>query len=374
MPPRRALDGGRIDLELLQNAYDQRAFDGVGRGEAEFFSPRSPQPDRWRKHASSARYVRDIPGLFFGTTTSRVLPIITLLAVFSSLVELYSYVSARTPELPEVQLPAAPFEFTAPLLGLLLVFRTNSSYLRFAGSGRAIQNITGSLCNFTRQLLTWSDGENPRAAAEVDRIIELVVAYHCWLLNVYLHSQEDYPEGGEALAKLNTRLGRPADSALTPAQAHVLLAWEAHQLPHLTPFQRKDMDQALVAVTREVASCEQLLRTPIPLAYTRSLLRFLWIWLTLLPFSLVKTFTDFGKGTWWEGQPLYVVPVVTCFIGLLFLSLEDIAVQLEEPFVVQREQLRRLSGWFRQDADEMRDAVRHLEEAAAPRGGGARSR
>jgi len=353
--------GGGIDLELLQDAYDQSAFDGVGRGEARFFESRAFDSKQWQQHASSARYVRDIPGLFWGITSSRVMPIITLLAVFSSFVELYSFAAARTPELPEVQLPAAPFEFTAPLLGLLLVFRTNSSYLRYAAASRAIQNITGSLHSYVRQLLTWSDGETQSSAADVDHIIELAVAYHCWLLSMYLHVQKDGHEGNKALAKLNTWLGRPVDSPLTPAQVHVLLAWEAHQLPHLTAFQRKDMDQALVAVTKELACCEQLLRTPIPLAYTRSLLRFLWLWLTLLPFSLVKTFTDFGKGTWWEGQPLYVVPAVTCFIGLLFLSLEDIAVQIEEPFVVHRRQLRRLSKWFRQDADEMRSVVRHLE-------------
>merc|ERR1712113_188726 len=107
--------------------------------------------------------------------------------------------------------------------------------------------------------------------------------------------------------------------------------------------------------------CDQLLRTPIPLAYTRSLLRFLWLWLTLLPFSLVRTFTDFGKGTWWEGKPLVVVPVVTVFIGLGFLSLEDIAVQIEEPFMVQRLKLQRLSEWFEQDAAEMQALTAQLQ-------------
>ncbi|CAK0843317.1 unnamed protein product [Prorocentrum cordatum] len=173
-------------------------------------------------------------------------------------------------------------------------------------------------------------------------------------------------EGAAARAALNDRLGRPAGAPLTPAQVQVLLSWEINQLPHLTVFQRKDMDQCLlVAVTRELADCEQLLRSPIPVAYTRSLLRFLWLWLTLLPFALILTFTDFNKETFWEGQPLFIVPITVGFIALVFLSLEDIAVQIEEPFVVNRRQLQRLATWFRQDADGMRDVVRALEAAPA---------
>jgi len=337
------------------------SFDAVGEGESAFFVPQGFNAKQWRDHASLSRFVLDIPGLFFGTTTSRVLPVIFLIGSLASFVELYSYFAARRAELPEVQLPAAPFELTAPLLGLLLVFRTNSSYLRFNASSLAMQQITGDLASLVRQLLTWSDGEQQRTS-DVDRIIDLVVQYHCWLCTCYLVPQEVQPEGRRASAALNARMGRPCSARLTPAHMHTLLSWEINQLPHLTVFQRKDMDQCLlVSVTRELARCEQMLRTPIPLAYTRSLLRFLWLWLTLLPFSLVKTFMDFGKGTWWEGQPLYIVPFVTCFIALLFLSLEDIAVQIEEPFFVQRRQLRQLAEWFKNDAEEMRSTISHLE-------------
>lgn len=361
--------GGYRPLGAYKEAFDpafwvelseQSAFDGLGVGEARFAETRGFNHKQWRKHASSARFLRDLPGLLFGLTTARVLPIISLLVVFSSVVELYSFVAARNASVPEIQLPAAPFEFTAPLLGLLLVFRTNASYVRYAKATTVIHEITGDLRSLVRQLLTWSDGETERPAA-VDRIIDQIEAYHCWLLTGYLVMEEG-PEGGGARAALNAHLGRPPEASLTPAQVHVLLSWEFNHLPHMTVFQRKDLDQCLlVGITRRLATCEQLLRTPIPLAYTRSLLRFLWLWLTLLPFSLVKTFTDFGKGTWWEGQPLYIVPLATTFIAIFFLSLEDIAVQLEEPFVLQRIQFKRWTQWFRHDISDMRDAVRYLE-------------
>ena len=83
-----------------------------------------------------------------------------------------------------------------------------------------------------------------------------------------------------------------------------------------------------------LAKCEKMLRTPIPLGYTRYTVRFLWIWLTLLPFALVRTFKDFGAGTWWEDKPQPVLVLAMFFIGFIFLSIEDIAVQIEEPFAI----------------------------------------
>jgi predicted membrane chloride channel (bestrophin family) len=355
-----------LDAKFWQEFSDTVAFDGLGRVEAEFFEERSFDHGRWRKHASASRYLRDLPGLFIGTTTNRVWPVLVALLIFSSGVELYSYLAARRPSLVELELPVEPFEFTSPLLGLLLVFRTNSSYLRYVMGCRSVQKITGELSSLIRQLLTWSDGQTKRPAADVDRIIDLTVAYHCWLLNAYLVARElpegPCEEGAAAQSALNQRLGRPAGAPLTPAQIQTLISWEINQLQHLTVFQRKDMDQCLlVGVGRELADCEQLLRSPIPVAYTRSLLRFLLVWLTLLPFALIKTFTDFNKGTFWEGQPLFIVPLTVGFIALVFLSLENIAVQIEEPFVVNKVQLQKLAEWFRQDSEDMRNVVRAME-------------
>jgi len=62
-----------------------------------------------------------------------------------------------------------------------------------------------------------------------------------------------------------------------------------------------------------------LLRTPIPLSYTRHTCRFLLVWLFVLPFTMVQTL---GWG---------VVPA-TGLISMLLLGIEEIGVQIEEPF------------------------------------------
>ena len=43
----------------------------------------------------------------------------------------------------------------------------------------------------------------------------------------------------------------------------------------------------------------------------------------------MRTFADFGVGTWWEDKPQPVLVLAMLFIGFIFLSIEDIAVQIE---------------------------------------------
>jgi predicted membrane chloride channel (bestrophin family) len=90
-------------------------------------------------------------------------------------------------------------------------------------------------------------------------------------------------------------------------------------------------------VTDALGTCEAFLRTPIPLGYTRYSVRFLWVWLTMLPFALTRTYNGFQLGTWWEGKVDEPWPLVVASVGLIgsvLLSIEDIAVQIEEPFAV----------------------------------------
>lgn len=46
------------------------------------------------------------------------------------------------------------------------------------------------------------------------------------------------------------------------------------------------MDESITMFTDTCGACERLLRTPLPLGYTRHTSRFLVLWLTLLPWSL----------------------------------------------------------------------------------------
>ena len=116
----------------------------------------------------------------------------------------------------------------------------------------------------------------------------------------------------------------------------------------------------LVKVADALARGERVLRTPIPLGYTRYAIRFLWLWLTLLPFALTRTFADFGAASvWWEGKAQPVLVLAMLLIGFIFLSIEDIAVQIEEPFAILP--LEQHAAWLERDAEQMKRVLQHHE-------------
>mmetsp|Transcript_24279 Transcript_24279/g.77936 ORF Transcript_24279/g.77936 Transcript_24279/m.77936 type:complete len:307 (-) Transcript_24279:368-1288(-) len=83
--------------------------------------------ERWNVHRSAGRYGRLLIGILFGVTTRRIGVTVSLLVAFSGLVDVYSTMARASSMMPEVELPLTPFELTAPVLGLLLVFRTDAA-------------------------------------------------------------------------------------------------------------------------------------------------------------------------------------------------------------------------------------------------------
>ena len=77
-------------------------------------------------------------------------------------------------------------------------------------------------------------------------------------------------------------------------------------------------------------TCERIFTSPVPLVYTRHTARFLSCWLLLLPLALWEPF-----GTSWTpfGSDLAVVPATT-LVAIFFFGIEELAVQLEEPFSI----------------------------------------
>jgi hypothetical protein len=105
--------------------------------------------ERWQKHRSTSRYALLIPGVLVGATTKRISTTVAGLVVFSILVGIYNDMAAGGAEtalglLPILRLPLTPFELTAPVLGLLLVFRTDTSNDRF-NDGCTSRRVNGVL-------------------------------------------------------------------------------------------------------------------------------------------------------------------------------------------------------------------------------------
>ena len=255
--------------------------------------------DRWEVHRSSSRYTRIVLGVLFGKTTQRIAPVVLLVVLFSTAVFSYNDVFLPATQLsiekfaryPELELPLTPFELTAPVLGLLLVFRTDTAYDRFNEGSQLAWEITASMRTHVRRLLAFT-GTGSFSPQERDAARDLIDAssqLHGLLMNQYLRSTQ-YLNADEQQQLvdaqtnvLSAALGVDAQSAdhaelralaiadrniqtVTPYLClNAITLGCAQRLPGLTDQERIALDDCLMTVSTDLSKCEKIISTPIPL-------------------------------------------------------------------------------------------------------------
>lgn len=332
--------------------------------------------DRWEQHRSTDRYGRLLIGLVAGVTTRRIFTFVAALVGFSAFVQIYDNMAADMQILPELQLPLTPFELTAPVLGLLLVFRTNSAYDRFNVGSDATWRITSRCRSVIRQLVAYIDADEVSVEERHSclQLCDAVVTLHEYLMLEYLREDGGVLREQLGLGQVETSASRldraldlpPRANGLPPTPWVAMTALQksiARELP-LDVNERLAIDSQFSEVTSALSACEKVLRTPIPLGYTRYTVRFLFLWLFLLPFALVRKFSEFGIGTWWEDKPQPVLVIAMLFISIIFLSIEDIGVQIEEPFAILP--LQKHHSWLWRDAEQMKDLLKFRPPRSVP--------
>ncbi|MCY1078974.1 bestrophin family protein [Archangium lansingense] len=214
----------------------------------------------------------------------------------------------------KVDVPATGHTLAGTVLSLLLVFRTNSSYDRF-WEGR---KLWGGIVNETRNLL--------RAAALNIRSPDLLRRLAAWTAV--------YPYAVTRVLRRGGGLG-PAAAVLPPAEIERVMASrnaglavalrmsavvaEARQLGFISDIVQMEIDRNVHLLIDYQGGCERIVKTPLPFAYMLHLRRTLIVFILGLPFALVESF---GWAT---------VPVIL-LIAHTFLGIEEIGVEIEEPF------------------------------------------
>jgi predicted membrane chloride channel (bestrophin family) len=107
----------------------------------------------------------------------------------------------------------------------------------------------------------------------------------------------------------------------------------------------REMDEQLQRLCAAFGASERILRTPIPTSFTRHTSRVMAMWVLALPFGMYPLM-----------GPYFTIPVcvLTSFAGL---GIEDIGVQLEEPFDVLP---------LRQYSDGIFDSINQTERNYRP--------
>lgn len=262
-------------------------------------------PHDWRSH------LLDIRGSMLPEIVGRV----ALCAGFSLVVTAVHQLLPRWFPWFSLSVPSTAHSLVGPALGLLLVFRTNSSYDRFWEGRRLWGGMVNECRNLARQA-------SAKLSAAPNQQRELIL----WTAS--------FPYAAMSALR-GTRTLAPSSSQLPPQEVQAVLAAQ-----HLPLAVARKMTQTVVAARDQqalsdhllmlidnnvnllvdyIGGCERIHRTPIPFAYMVHLRRAMILFCFTLPFALVGAFH------WWTIAATFL----TAFI---FFGIEEIGVEIEDPF------------------------------------------
>lgn len=277
----------------------------------------------WKKHRSSARYFRELTNLPRSGVIRGLIRQALLVSLFSSFIVGYNLLVElkffRHP-MPLLSFPALPFTLTSSSLGLLLVFRTNTAYARWREGRNYWSHISAKTFDVMRQSIVWmSDKET------VAKTIRYLVAFAKttkWHLTHRSNLRHLQDELNGILT--DTEISEIMVSKSKP-QFVLLRITRFLAAQNLIPNVQSHMDRGLIELGMALENCDRIYTTPIPLVYTRMTARFLVLWLITFPMTLYNEFCITKK---------WLVPIVSFMNSLFLLGIDDLGVQIEEPFSI----------------------------------------
>ncbi len=248
----------------------------------------------------------------------RLLPSMALMAVFTALVCYFDLVKGYY----KLEMPLTVHTLLGVVLGLVLVFRTNTAYERWWEGRR----LLGALVNAARNLALKLNAYLPQADyARRQQFVALISAY---ALAIPKHLRETLTV--QDLAMLSD-----AERACIQPAAHIPLAVMKLLLDKVQQL-RTDNDismeqflalsQNLNELIDTLGGMERIKKTPIPFSYAMLIKRFIAAYIFSLPFGLMR---DFG----------WAAVVIVPFIFYVMVGIEVIAEDIENPFGTDRDDL-----------------------------------
>ncbi|MEB3754285.1 bestrophin family protein [Acinetobacter sp. MD2(2019)] len=249
-----------------------------------------------------------------GTILPKVMPSLAVLTLISTVIAILTY--HNLVHVPTV--PVIGFTIFGVILSIFLGFRNNACYDRW-WEGR---KLWGTLIATARHLDRDSQILSP---ARRERVIHHVIVF-ANMLRDRLRHQTAHPEqliamtqlDSAAIQQLNQHLNAP-QYTLSQLQMELMQALKSAEISDILYSQ---LNQHIIEMGKVQAGCDRIASTPLPFAYSVLLNRTVYCFCFILPFSLGSIL-----GLW--------TPVLMGLIAYLFLGLDSLSAELEEPFGTQ---------------------------------------
>jgi ion channel-forming bestrophin family protein len=193
------------------------------------------------------------------------------------------------------------------ILGLLLVFRTNTAYDRYWEGRKLWGNISSTSRSIARVI-----GADDR----IDMNIKTQLGNHIF---DFARLTKDKFFGEIDRTKLNelqSKLVSPNLYELKLLQSKLYQLTKTNNLSELSYI---DITTKIDQLTSAVGGCERIISTPIPLAYSIHIKQLILLYCLTVPFQFIGQI-----GLW--------TPVLTFVICAALMGIEEIGLEIENPF------------------------------------------
>jgi putative membrane protein len=249
-----------------------------------------------------------------GSVVPRLLPRIVLVSVIGVGAQ-YLHVTRN------VALPPLTHTLLGVVLGLLLVFRTNVSYDRWWEGRRLLGSMVNRSRDLARQVAVFVPDIARAASGETERaILRRHVAAYFVLACQGLRREDD-------LATLGALLTDDERALLAPGRhrANIVSRWLTTRLVAnanagaMSEPRPVAMDANLTAFNDYVGGAERIVKTPLPLAYAQHTKMLVTLFCFTAPFALVEALG-------------WLTPLGAATLALAFFGVDEIGVEIEDPF------------------------------------------
>lgn len=215
-----------------------------------------------------------------------------------------------------ISIPETEIAIMGTALSILMGFRVDAAYKRWWEARIIWGAVVNNSRTFAREVMSFVGGKNPRAGRQlIYRQIGFVEA-----MGKHLRRQG----GIEHL----TRLLSDEDYEIVKTKKHIpqaLLAMNLNQLTSinehgsLSTYQLVQLERVIQQLTDELGRAERIKNTPFPVPYGYFSWLLVHTFACLIPFAMVK---ELG----------YLTIVLALVISFIFLIIEQIAIQIQDPF------------------------------------------
>lgn len=248
-----------------------------------------------------------------GSATPKVIKLVLCFMFYGGVISFLGH------QYPGIGLPVGPFEYGGLIMGLILVFRINSGYDRWWEA----RKLWGALVNQSRNLYIILSQYPQMQDSEWRNILKNYIVAWPYLIKQLLRGEKDLKAvkhlfSEEQYEKL-THVKNPPNLVSMWIAQHMQLA---RSLKGLDDFAFLRADEQREQMTNAQGACERILKTPMPLVMAIKSRRFILMFLLVLPFALINI-------------SVFITPWILFLVSYALLSLDQISVELQNPFSVE---------------------------------------